>query len=259
MSSRRLRSCLIAIACATVAVSAASCANSPTGRAADGAAPLLEESASALAQVPAVDIRGFIAERSGSTTVSISVDATSAGPSGTSQGSLDLEGPGLGFTGPTSYIVVDGITYVKAGTPFWKSLFGSQTSVAVRLEGEILPLVLNRWVELSGESTEVVYKDTLGLSEPRVFVAGSLAGKGTLSNAGNQTLYGLNGVEITSSTGAKILLAASGPPLPLAFAGTESASGGFRLNLVVGYPTGVTISAPAHPVSLAAIEAALSK
>jgi len=243
-----------------LAVATDACSGSPSGRASDPPAPLLQESAAAFAPVTTVRISGRVSEKSGTATVSIAVDATSAGPTGTSAGMLDLEGRGLGFTGSTHYIVADGITYVNAGTPFWKSLFGSQTSVAVHLESEILPLVLDRWVELSGTSTDVIYKDTFGLSEPKVFVAGSLTGvKGTLTNAGDQTLNRISGVEIISSTGAKILLASSGPPLPLAIADTQSTSGGFGLSLVVSYPTGITISPPVHPVSLAAIEAALSK
>lgn len=206
-----------------------------------------------------VHITGKMEEGSGSKTDSIAVDATSAGASGTSEGTLDLEGPSLGFTGSTRYIVLGGVTYVNAGTPFWNSLFGSQAPAVVSLEKQILPEVLHRWVELPADSTDVVYKDSFGLSEPKVFVGGNLEGvKGTLHNAGDQRLNGVSGVQISSSTGAKILVAKNGPPLPLAVADVPSASGGFALNLVVSYPTGVTISAPSHPVSLAAIEAAIS-
>ncbi|MGO8875858.1 MAG: hypothetical protein ACLQNG_08860 [Acidimicrobiales bacterium] len=256
----KVRGGLLAASTAALALAAAGCGSSPaTGRAADAAAPLLQESAAAYAKVGPVHISGELAEKSGSSTVSIAVDATSAGAAGTAAGTLQLEGAGLGFTGSTHYIVAGGITYVNAGTPFWKSLFGSQTPVAVHLENEILPEVLNRWVALPASSTDVIYKDTFGLSEPKTFVGSSLTGvKGTLTNSGNRTLNGVSGVQITSSTGAEILLAPSGPLLPLALADAEPSSGGFQLQLVVTYPRGVAISAPPHPVSLAAIEAALS-
>ena len=205
-------------------------------------------------------MNGTLIEKTGPATVSITIDATSAGPTGTAEGTLQLEGPGLGFAGSTRYIVTGGITYVNAGTAFWKSLFGSQSPIAVSLENEILPEVLDRWVELPAASTDVMYKDTFGLSEPRVFVSGSLTGiKGTLTNSGNRTLDGARGVEVKSTTGAEILVAASGPPLPLAIVGTQSASKGFGITLAVTYPAGATISAPSHPVSLQAIEAALTK
>lgn len=255
----KVRSGLVASA-AIVGLAAAACGSSQaTGRAGDAAAPLLQESAAAYAKVGPVHITGNLEEKSGSSTVSIGVDATSAGSAGTAAGTLQLEGAGLGFTGSTRYIVVGGITYVNAGTPFWKSLFGSQTPVAVHLENEILPEVLNRWVALPSASTDVIYKDTFGLSEPKTFVGSSLTGvKGTLSNSGDRTLNGVSGVQITSSTGAEILVAPSGPPLPIALGDSEPSSAGFQLQLVVTYPSGVTISAPPHPVSLTAIEAALS-
>ena len=250
----------MAPATVTLAVLAAACSSSSQGRATDAPAPLLQESSAAFANVSAVHVNGTLVQKSGPATVSIAIDATSAGPAGTAEGTLQLEGPGLGFTGSTRYIVFGGITYVNGGTAFWKSLFGSQTPIAVSLENEILPEVLDRWVELSAASTDVIYKDTFGLSEPKVFVAGSLTGvKGTLTNSGNRTLNGASGVQVSSSSGAEFLLASSGPPLPLAIVDSQSASGGFGLDLAITYPTGVTISAPAHPVSLAAIEAALTK
>lgn len=259
-NKRRHRS-VVASAALTLAVFAAACGrNGAQGRATDAPAPLLQESAAAFAKVGAVHVAGNLVQKSGAATVSIAIDATSAGPPGTSEGTLQLEGPGLGFTGSTSYIVFGGITYVDAGTEFWKSLFGSQTPIAVSLENEILPEVLDRWVELSATSTDVIYKDTFGLSEPKVFVAGSLTGvKGMLTNSGNRTLNGVSGVQVSSSNGAEFLLASSGPPLPLAIVDSQSAAGGFGLDLAITYPAAATISAPAHPVSLAAIEAALTK
>jgi hypothetical protein len=243
----------VASAALTLAVFAAACGrNGAQGRATDAPAPLLQESAAAFAKVGAVHVAGNLVQKSGAATVSIAIDATSAGPPGTSEGTLQLEGPGLGFTGSTSYM--------DAGTEFWKSLFGSQTPIAVSLENEILPEVLDRWVELSATSTDVIYKDTFGLSEPKVFVAGSLTGvKGMLTNSGNRTLNGVSGVQVSSSNGAEFLLASSGPPLPLAIVDSQSAAGGFGLDLAITYPAAATISAPAHPVSLAAIEAALTK
>jgi hypothetical protein len=220
----------------------------------------LQDSAAAFSKVPTVHVQGTIVEKSGSATVSIGVDSTSAGATGTAAGTLDLEGPGLGFTGSTRYVVIGGTTFVKAGTPFWKSLFGTQTPTVVHLETEVLPEVLNRWVELPSSSTDVVYKDSFGLSEPKVFVEGTLKGaKGSLTNAGNQTIGGVSGVEIDSSKGAKILVAATGTPLPLAFANKQSGSTTFALDLAVTYPASAKITAPPHPISLAAIEAALSK
>jgi hypothetical protein len=241
-------------------VTAACGSSSQTGRATAAAGPLLQASAAAFAKVPTVHIQGTIVEGSGSATVSIGVDSTSAGATGTAAGTLDLEGPGLGFTGSTHYVVIGGTTFVNAGTPFWKSLFGSQTATVVHLENEVLPEVLNRWVELPSSSTDVVYKDSFGQSEPKVFVEGTLEGaKGTLTNAGVQTIGGVSGVEIDSSKGAKILVASTGTPLPLAFANKQSGSASFTLDLAITYPASAKIAAPPHPISLAAIEAALSK
>ncbi len=240
-------------------VAACGSTSSPTGRAAQPPAPLLQGAQAALAREAVVHLSGTLSEKSGSTSVSLSVDATSAGAPGDAEGTLSLEGPGLGFEGSTRYVVVDGTTYVKAGTSFWKGLFGSQTSKVAALEAEILPEVVNRWVQLPAASTDVIYKDTFGLSDPKEFVSGSLAGvKGTFTNAGNRTIDGVRGVEVTSSEGAAILVAASGPLLPLVISGTGSVGSGFDLALVITYPGATTISAPAHPVNLAAIEAALS-
>ena len=256
------RSAAVGLSVVAVGMLAAGCGSSspPTGRAGAAAAPLLQDSAAAFSKVPAVHIQGTITEKSGSATVSIGVDATSSGATGTAAGTLDLAGPGLGFTGSTHYVVIGGTTYVNAGTAFWKSLFGTQTPSVVHLEGEILPEVLDKWVQLPSASTDVVYKDTFGLSEPKVFVEGTLEGaKGTLTNAGNQKIGGVSGVEIDSSKGARILVAATGSPLPLAFANSQSGSSDFALDLAITYPASSKITAPPHPISLAGIEAALSK
>lgn len=252
----------VAVLIAGIASLAAGCGSSstPTGRAAAAAAPLLQGSQAALAAESVVHIAGTLLDTSGSAKVSIAVDATSAGAPGDAEGTLQLEGPGLGFQGSTSYIVVKGVTYVNAGTTFWKSLFGKQSAKVAALEDEILPEVVDRWVQLPQASTDVIYKDTFALSDPKEFVTGTLAGvKGTLSNAGNRTVDGVSGVEVTSSKGAAILVAASGPALPLVISGTGAGGSGFGLSVVIHYPGPTTISAPAHPVDLAAIESALSR
>ncbi|MGD0083426.1 MAG: hypothetical protein ABSD78_09555 [Acidimicrobiales bacterium] len=252
-------SAVIATVC--LGLGASACGSSPTGRAAVSGPILLQQAAAALANVPAVRVTGTVVSKVGSATDTVSVDATSAGASGTSAGTLKLEGPAMGFTGSTQYITIGGTTYVNAGSVFWKSLFGKQTATAVHLEAELLPKIVNQWVSLPATSTDNVYKDSLGLSEPKVFVADTItSAKGTLSNAGNQSLNGAGGVQINSTTGAKILVAAGGPALPLAVSDSETkSSGSFALNLAISYPTGVTVAAPAHSVSLSAIEASVKQ
>lgn len=259
LSDGSLRRGLVMATLGTLALLACACGSSstPSGRAATPAGPLLEGAQAALAGENVVHLSGTLTAKSGSTTVSIAVDATSAGAAGNAEGTLTLEGPGLGFEGTTRYSVVNGTTYVYAGTPFWKGLFGKQTSKVAALEAQLLPEVVDRWVQLPSASTDVIYKDTFGLSAPKEFVSGSLSGvKGKLTNEGDRTLDGVSGVEVTSNEGAAILVAASGPPVPLAISGTGP--GGFDLSLAVTYPGATTIAAPVHPVSLAAIEAALT-
>jgi hypothetical protein len=242
-----VRRALVALPALVLTMGAAACGGSPSGRAATPAATLLLQSESALARASIVHINGRIVEKSGSSTDSLTVVATSAGSTSTSEGTLDLEGPGLGFTGSTRYVVVGSTTWVNGTTAFWKSYFGSQSPTVVRLETKVFPQLVGHWIELAKESTEVMYKDALGLSEPRVFVTGILRGlKGTLTNSGNETVNGLSGVQITSSTGGKILVAGSGSPLPIGVADSTSESGNLSVDLAVSYPASVTISAPAH-------------
>jgi hypothetical protein len=245
------------VAAVLMALVATACGNPPTGRAAVPGPQLLQQSVSVLQGKSLVHVAGTISEKQGSSTDSITVYATS-NSADASQGTLDLEGPGLGFTGSTRFIVVSGETYVKAGSSFWSSLFGKQTASVRSLEGEILPEVLNRWVLLSSASTDVIYKDTFGLSEPRVFVSGTLQGmKGTISNDGDRSIDGVHGVEVDSSKGSEVVVAATGSPLPLELA-ADPATSAFHLDLRVTYPANMPITAPLHPVSLAGIEAALS-
>jgi len=228
--------------------------SSPSGRAVVPAAGLLLQAQAALAHVSGVRIEGGIVQTDGSGTDSLDVDATSVGTTGTSEGTLDLEGPGLGFTGSTRFVVVGSTTWVDGTGDFWKSYFGPQTPTVVRLEDKVLAKLREHWVELLPQSTETMYTDALGLSEPRAFVSGKLSGlKGTLTNAGNQTVSGVSGVQITASTGGTIVLAGSGAALPIELSATASTSGSFRLHLAVSYPTGVTIVAPAHFVLLSSV------
>jgi hypothetical protein len=242
-----------------MALVAAGCGGSPSGRAAVSAPILLQETSAALSEVSTVHLSGTVVSKTAAGTDTVSVDATSAGASGTAAGTLGLEGPGLGFTGSTKYITIGGTTYVDAGSAFWKSLFGKQTASAAKIEAELLPKVVGRWVSLPAASTDNMYKDALGLSEPRVFVSATLtSAKGTLSNAGNQSFGGASGVQITSSTGVKILVAATGPALPLAVSDSATkSSGSFQLNLTISYPSSAAVTAPANPVSLSAIEASI--
>jgi hypothetical protein len=236
-----------AIATVIVAVTAAACSSTASGRAATPAAPLLLQAGAAVASASAVRIHGSIVEKSGSATDSLLVDATSAGTTTSSEGTLDLEGPGLGFSGLTSYVIVGSTTWVNGGTKFWDSYFGKQTPTVKVLEAKVFPQLLGHWIELAEASTETMYKDALGLSEPRVFVTATLSGiKGTLSNSGNQTVNGVSGIQISSSTGTKIIVAGSGAPLPAELADMTNKSGSFVLSLAVSYPTGVTIKAPTH-------------
>jgi len=239
---------------------AAAC-GSPSGRAAASAPILLQQAAAALADVSAVHLSGTVVSKTAAGTDTVSVDATSAGASGTAEGTLDLLGPGLGFSGSTEYITIGGTTYVDAGSVFWKSLFGTQTARAAQIEGKLLPKVVGRWVSLPAASTDNMYKDALGLSEPKVFVADTItSAKGTLSNAGDQSLGGASGVQINSSTGVKILVATNGAVLPLAVTDSSTKStGSFQMSLRISYPTGVTVAAPAQSVSLSAVEASLQQ
>lgn len=241
------RPALVAISALTVAVTTAACGGNPSGRAATPATTLLLQAEAAVRQVPIVQMKGSIVEKGKSGTDSLTVDATSVGKTGTSRGTLDLEGPGLGFTGFTHYVIVGSSTWVNGTAAFWKSYFGDQTPTVTRLEAKVFPRLVGHWIGLLRQSTGTMYKDALGLSEPSVFVTSTLSGvKGTLANAGNQTVNGVSGVQITSSTGSKILVAADGAPRPIELAATASTSGSFSLNLAVSYPTGVTIAAPTH-------------
>jgi hypothetical protein len=236
-----------ALSTLVLAVTAAACGGSPSARAATPAATLLLQAESALAHASFVHLSGSIVEQDASGTDSLTVDATSAGTSGSSQGTLDLEGPGLGFTGSTGYIVLGSSTWVKGTTAFWKSYFGAQTATVTRLEARVFPKLVGHWIELPQASTGNMYKDALGLSEPRVFVTGTLSGiKGTLTNSGDQTLNGVSGVQISSSSGGRVILAASGSPLPIELSDATSKSGNLSLSLAVSYPTGATVVAPAH-------------
>lgn len=246
---------LVVLSTVVIGTTAAACGSSPSaGRAAVPAATLLLQAESALARVPVVKIEGSIVQKDGSATDSVSVDAISGTTTGTSEGTLDLEGPGLGFMGATRYVVVGSSTWVTGTTAFWKSYFGAQTPIVTRLEAKVFPELVGHWIELLQESTEMMYKDALGLSEPRVFVTGTLAGvKGTLTNSGTQTVNGERGVELRASTGSKIIVAGTGAPLPIELADTASTSGSFSLDLAVTYPAGVKIAAPADFASLETI------
>jgi hypothetical protein len=215
---------------------------------------LLLQAQSALATAAVVRIKGTIVQESASGTDSLTVDATSAGKSGTSQGTLDLEGPGLGFTGSTLYVIVGSSTWVNGTTAFWHSYFGKQTATVSRLEAKVFPELVGHWIELLPTSTETMYKDALGLSEPKVFVAATMSGlKGTLTNSGTQSVNGASGVQISSSTGSKILVDASGAPLPIELADVSHTSGTFTLDIAVSYPPGATIAAPTHFALLSSV------
>jgi len=236
----------MAIFTLTLALAAAACGSSPSGRAATPAATLLLQADVAIREAPIVQIKGRIVQKSTSGTDSLTVAATSAGRTGTSEGTLDLEGPGLGFTGSTRYVLIGSSTWVWGTTAFWKSYFGDQTPTVTRLEARVFPQLVGHWIELARASTGTMYKDALGLSEPKVFVTGTLDGlKGTLTNSGNQTVNGVSGIQISSSTGSRIVVARSGAALPVELAAT-SAAAGLSLSLAVLYPTDVTIAPPAH-------------
>jgi hypothetical protein len=221
------------------------------------------QSTQALGSEEAVGVRGEVVSKIGKSTVTVTVQAISSGATTNSEGTLDLEGPSLGFNGLVKYVIVGSTTYVYGGTAFWTSLFisGHPTAAAEKLKSELMPQVLNRWIKLPVASTGAFYKDSLGLAEPRTFVSGSLAQmKGTLTNTGGQTLDGAHGVQIDSSTGAKVLVAATGSPIPLALAGAQSASSGtFTVTIAVDYPTPTTIAAPPGAESLATLEVPYEK
>ena len=156
--------------------------------------------------------------------------------------------------------IVTHTTYVKGGRPFWQSVFisGTPTASAEALEKALMPKVVDQWVELPEASTATIFHDVLGLTAAKSWVQGSLSGmKGTLSNNGTQTLSGKTGVEVTSSTGAKVVIAASGPARPLAFtAHVDDKGSNFSLDIVTTYPASVTIAAPSSFQVLSQLESA---
>jgi hypothetical protein len=242
---------------AVVAAALAGCSKAPeSGRARVAPSALLSQAAAAVGKVSFVHVAGRVTSTKGKDTDLIDVNATS-NQSGDSSGSLEFEGPGMGFEGKTQFIVNANETYVLGGTSLWKSFFGAADDTPEAQA--LLPEVANHWIELPPTSTKIIEDDAVGLTVPAEWLEKSLKLTGSLTNAGDGAVSGQSGVEVSSSQGANVLVARSGAPLPLALSAETSKSGDtVDFSLVTSYPTSASLAAPKRFESLTALEAAFS-
>jgi hypothetical protein len=242
---------------ALAGVALAGCSKAPeSARAKVAPSTLLAQASAAVAKVPFVHVTGQVTSTKGNQKDLISVEATS-NQSGDSFGTLEFQGPGMGFEGKTKFVVNDGKTFVFGGVNLWKSFFGSAANTP-EAQG-LLPKVTNHWIELPTASTTIIEDDAVGLTVPAHWLENSLTLKGQLTNAGDSSIGGENGVEVSSSQGANVLVATTGTPLPLALSAETSKSGDtVNFTLVTSYPTTGTFVAPSGAQSLQALEAAYS-
>jgi hypothetical protein len=243
------RTCAIGTA---LALALSSCASPATGRAALPPETLLKDAQAAVAQEGAVHLAGTVSSTNGKATDKIVVNSV-GNSSDTAAGTFEVSGPGMGFVGKTQYILIGTTIYVNGDSAFWSSLFhGAPPGEAPAL----MPKVVDKWVQLSGQAAATLNDDVLGLALPSNWLSKSLdlasaAGQVTLSNDGRQSLEGKRGIQVSASTGAKVLIASSGAPLPLAFtATTTKKSITFTLGLTVAFSAPSKITAPRNSQQL---------
>ncbi len=219
-----------------------------------GAEPstLLAQASTAVSSEHAVHVSGSITSTKGSQVDSVVVDAT-GNQAGASAGTLRFAGRGMGFDGETRFVIEGGSTFFFGDTALWTSLFGKSSTSA---EAEaLMPKVVDHWIELPASSTALIDTDALGLPVPTLWLEKSLKLKGKLHNQGSATLSGRRGIEVTSSQGAALIVAATPPTLPLALSAETTKSGDLvRLSLVISYPSSASISKPKSYQSLSKIE-----
>jgi len=210
-------------------------------------AALLARSEAALAKESVFTLTGSIEE--GSARLGLHVE--SAGRGSTTDSTLTSSSNSIGFVGMIQVITKAGLSYLKGSAPFWSSALGSQGTP------KLVSALADKWIQFPQAQAAELTKGFASLEDPGALAKGVLGSNSSKFAEGSPTtVHGTPVVPLISSGsgGGTLYVASHGAPLPIELVGTASQRG----LLVFGYPTSLSITAPAGALTEAQIAASLA-
>lgn len=209
---------------------------------------LVAEALAAVAIPKYVEFSGSVAETAGNQTSSISAKNVVESRTSTA-GTITITGNPTGvtsehFAGTVSFVVANQITWVEGDDEFWDTLLATSSASKAEIK-KLLPHLTGQWIELISASTANFNADTSGLIDPRGFVEEFLNQSETkLKKDGLVSVGGHETVQLSTTRGAVVNLAATGSPLPIVV--QTKAPSALKTYFTYSYPNHADVSPPKH-------------
>ncbi|HUZ19385.1 MAG TPA: hypothetical protein VMU75_02300 [Acidimicrobiales bacterium] len=177
----------------------------------------------------------------------IGLDIESSGHGNDSAGTLSSSASSAGFVGTIRFVDAGGAVYLNAGPALWREFGSSGTGLTAKQYAALVSTLSNRWIKL-GASDAKSFAQSFGQLTNTTKLATGLVSGGTKASKGKATtIDGVHVLALNDGSGGTLYIALAGPPRPIELSGSSAGSSG---TITFGYPSRLTITAPASSLTL---------